>query len=269
MRRTLAMYFRLVGIDLRAQMSFRLSFWVDLLTTMGLNASAFASLYLVIERFGNIAGWGLGELAFLYGMIETAFGTMDLLFGGFDPDYFSSLVREGRLDQILLRPVAPAAQIMGHRVVLRRFGRILQGVAVLAYAFFLVDVTWTPLKIFFLPVVLLSQVAAMGALFVVGGTWTIWTVQRVEAINILTYGGVELMSYPAPIYTRPLRLIFTYILPFFFLNYYPALFFLDRSDPLGLPVWPPLLAPLVAAVMLGLAMRFWNYGLRHYQSTGS
>ncbi len=269
MLRNLGMYFRLVGCDLRSQMTFRLSFWIDLVSTMAVNASVFASLYLVLERFGNIGGWGLGELAFLYGLAETSFGVMDMIFSGFDYDYFSSLVREGRLDQILLRPVPPAVQIMGHRFVLRRLGRIVQGAAVLIWSFFLAEIAWTPLKVLFLPVVLASQVVAMGALFIAGSTLTIWTIQRVEAINILTYGGVELMTYPASIYPRTLRAIFTYILPFFFLSYYPALFFLDKTDPLGLPVWPPFLAPVVGCGMLWLALRFWRYGLKHYQSTGS
>ena len=42
--------------------------------------------------------------------------------------------------------------------------------------------------------VLASQVLAMGALFVIGSTITFWTLQKVEATNILTYGGTELMS---------------------------------------------------------------------------
>jgi len=269
MRRNLNLYFRLISIQLRSQMQYRVSFWVDTITTGLLNLSYFASTYLVLERFGSISGWQIGELAFLYGMIEAAFGTMDMIFSGFDPDYFSVNIRQGALDQILLRPVNALTQIFGSAFVLRRVGRIAQGLGVLALSFSLLHIHWTPAKLAYLPVVFISQVMAMGALFMAGTTFTFWTVQRVEAVNIVTYGGVEVMSYPSTIYPAWLRGFFTYILPFAFLNYYPALYFLDKRDPHGLPVFAPFMAPLAAGLMLFAALRFWRFGLRHYQSTGT
>jgi ABC-2 type transport system permease protein len=266
---SLGMYFRLLSIQLRSQMQFRASFWVDILTTGLLNLSYFFSIYLVLERFGNIAGWELAELAFLYGMIETAFGVMDMFFSGFDPDSFTNYIRQGTLDQLFLRPVNILAQVFGSKLLLRRLGRIAQGLAVLLFAFANLSIHWTALKAVYLPVVWLSQVFAMGALFMAGATITIWTVQPVEAVNVLTYGGVEVMEYPTSIYGRWMRGFFTFIVPFIFLNYYPALFFLDKPDPLGMPVYAPFLAPFVAALMFWLALRFFRFGLSRYQSTGS
>lgn len=269
MRRQLSFYLRLISIQLRSQMQFRASFWTDVVTTGLLNFSYFFSTFLVLERIGNIQGWTLAELAFLYGMIEMSFGTMDMIFSGFDPDTFSRFIRQGSLDQVLLRPVGVLTQVLGSAFILRRLGRIAQGAAVFIFALSRLEVHWTPLKLAFLPVVFASQVAAMGALFWVGSTLSFWTVQRVEAINVLTYGGVEVMSYPMTIYPDWLRGFFTYALPFIFLNFYPALFFLDRPDPLGMPAFAPFLAPLAAAAMLWAASRFWRFGLSRYQSTGT
>ncbi len=269
MRRRLGLYTRLISIQLRSQMQFRVSFWLDTLTTGLLNLSYFASTYLVLQRFGSIAGWEIGELAFLYGMIEISFGTMDMIFSGFDPDFFSVNIRQGTLDQILLRPVDVLTQVFGSAFVLRRVGRITQGLAVLVLSFSLLHIHWTLARLAYLPVVFISQVMAMGSLFMIGSTMVFWTVQRVEAINIVTYGGVEVMSYPSNIYPTWLRGFFTYLLPFIFLNYYPALFFLGKPDPLGMPVFAPFLAPPVAGLMLFIAVRFWRFGLSHYQSTGT
>jgi ABC-2 type transport system permease protein len=269
MRRTLNLYLRLISIQLRSQMQFRIPFWIDTITTGLLNVSYFFSTFLVLERFGNIAGWQIAELAFLYGMIETSFGMMDMIFSGFDPDRFSITVRLGTLDQVLLRPIKVEAQIMGSTFILRRVGRIAQGAAVLIYALSNLNIHWTAGKLAYLPLVFASQVLAMGALFIVGSTMVFWTVQRVEAINVLTYGGTEVMSYPSSIYPRWLRGFFTYIIPFVFLNYYPALYFLDKPDPLGLPIFAPFLAVPAAGLLFFIAMRFWKFGLAHYQSTGT
>jgi len=266
---TFKMYLRLLSIQLRSQMQYRTSFWFELISTGLLNGSYFLSLALILERFGNIAGWKLGEIAFLAGMIEMSFGMMDMVFSGFDSDYFSLLIRQGSFDQFLLRPVNITWQILGSRFLLRRLGRIFEGLIILVVAFTLLDVQLTPAKLLYLPVVFLCQVLTMGALFMMGATITFWTVQSIEAMNILTYGGTDLMSYPMQIYPSWLRNFFTFVVPLIFLNFYPALYILDKPDPLNFPPFAPFLAPVVALGFFLVALWFWQFGINHYQSTGS
>jgi ABC-2 type transport system permease protein len=262
------MYLRLLTVQIRSQMTYRLSFWMDVFSTAG-NAIFFLAFALVLQRFGGIAGWSLGEIAFIYGMIEASFGLMDMIFSGFDPDFFAENTRSGAFDQVLLRPVGVTWQVLGSKFLLRRLGRIFEGLAIFLWALTLVDVAWTPEKLLYLPVVFFSQVIAMGALFIAGSALTFWTIERIEAVNILTYGGSEMMSYPMHIYPAWMQKAFTFVVPFIFLNYYPALYFLGKPDPLGFPVFAPFLAPFVAVLFYAAALWFWRVGIDHYQSAGS
>jgi ABC-2 type transport system permease protein len=264
---TLDLYRRLIGVQLRSQLAYRVSFLMGVLSVGLGNLAEFATLALVLARFEGIGAWGMREIAFLYGMVSTAFGIMDLVFGGFDPQSFGRAVRRGTFDLFLLRPIDLTLQVLGSTFELRRLGRIGQGAAILIIA--LPRVQWTLLKVAYLPVVLASLVLFYGALFVAGATITFWTIQSIEAMNILTYGGSEMMSYPMHIYGRDLRRFFTYIVPAVFLNYYPSLYFLDLPDPFGMPAYAPFLAPLVAAAMMAAALAFWRFGIRHYASTGT
>jgi ABC-2 type transport system permease protein len=232
-------------------------------------ATGFATIALILQRFEGIGGWTLGEVAFLYGMMDAAFGTTELLFSGFDPDGFAPMVQRGELDRLLLRPVNLVLQIVGSQFVLRRLSRIAQGFVIFGIALTLRDIIWTPTKVFYLPIVFLSLILFFGALYVIGSTSTFWTVQRVEVINIFTYGGAEMMSYPMHIYGTWMRRFFTYILPAIFMNYYPALYFLDKPDPLGMPAFAPFLAPFVGLGLLVISLAFWRFGLRHYTGTGT
>jgi len=262
-------YLRLIGVQIRSQLVYRTSFLLDVLAVGLTSAAGFGTLALILQRFEDIGGWTLGEVAFLYGMVETAFGVMDLLFGGFDPAFFGQRVRRGSFDQLLLRPVDITVQVLGSTFALRRLGRISQGVAIFGIALALVDVRWTPAKIAYMPVVFVSLVLFLGALFIIGATITFWTIQSIEAINILTYGGTEMMSYPVHIYQRWLRRLFTFVVPAIFCNYYPALYFLDKPDPLHMPSFAPFLAPIAGGGMLAVALAFWRFGIRHYASTGT
>jgi ABC-2 type transport system permease protein len=268
-RSSFDLYRRLIGVQIRSQLQYRFSFAMDLLSTLMMTGLWFVSLSLILERFNNIGGWKLGEIAFLYGMVESAFGVMDMAFSGFDPDRFSAWIRLGTFDQLLLRPASVTLQVLGSEFVLRRLGRIAQGIAVFALSLHLTHPHWTPLKIVYLPVVFASMVCFFGGLFLIGSTITFWTVQSIEAVNIFTYGGSEMMSYPFHIYQEYLRRFFTFVVPAVFLNYCPALYFLDKPDPLRLPAFAPFLSPFVGFGMLAVAHRFWRYGVDHYQSSGS
>jgi len=69
---------------------------------------------------------------------------------------------------------------------------------------------WTPVKIAYLPLVFASAVAFYGALFVFGATLSFWTTEALEIVNIFTYGGTTMASYPMNIYTDWLRRIWTW-----------------------------------------------------------
>ncbi|MFZ5915622.1 MAG: ABC transporter permease [Chloroflexota bacterium] len=269
MRAALDLYRRLIGAQIRSQLQYRAAFLMDLVGQGMATGVWFLSLALILQRFESIGGWTLGEVAFLYGTVETAFGVMDLLFSGFDPSAFGQQVRRGSFDQLLLRPASITLQVLGSEFVLRRLGRVVQGAAILAVAAALTDLRWTAVKLLYLPVVFASLVGFFGGLFIIGSTITFWTVESIEVVNIFTYGGSEMMSYPMHIYQNWMRRFFTYIVPAIFVNYYPALYFLDKPDPFGLPPFAPFLAPVAGLGVLAVGLAFWRFGIRHYQSTGT
>jgi ABC-2 type transport system permease protein len=269
LRRSIELYFRLIGVQIRSQLHYRASFLFEMVTTFFGTIINFVTLALILQRFGSIAGWSLSEVAFLYGMVESAFGTMDLIFSGFDPQGFGRQVRLGRLDQMLLRPVDIMLQVLSSELALRRIGRISQGLVILILAISWLSIEWTTVKMIYLPIIFTSQVLFFGALFLIGSTITFWTIDSFEVINIFTYGGSEMMSYPMHIYTDWMRRFFTYIVPAIFLNYYPTLFILGKPDPFHMPSFAFFLSPLVGLGVFGVALSFWRFGLRNYHSTGT
>ncbi len=262
-------FFALLSAQIRGQAKNRASFLLDVITTALLPLAGFGIIASALARFNGIAGWSVMEIVFLYGMVESSFGLMDMLFSGFDPDWFGGLVRRGLLDQFLLRPVNLFAQVLTSAFLLRRLGRISQGLIALGIAIGALHIHWTAGKLAYLPLVIAGQVLCYGALFVTGSVITFWTGQPLEAINILTYGGTEMTTYPMSIYPTWIRSFFSFVVPTIFMNYYPALFFLDKPDPLGLPWFASYIAPLVGAGMLAAAVAFWRVGMRRYQGAGT
>lgn len=269
MKKSLKLLFKLLRIQFISQLQYPVSFAFEALGSALSLGFFFIAFALAFTRFDQIGGWTLGEVAFIWGISEFSFATMDMVFSGFDYDSFGPMVRKGQFDQLLLRPINITLQVLGSRFVLIRIGRILEGIAIFIFGLSQLSVQWTIWKILYIPVLSLSQVIFFGSLFIIGATTTFWTIERLEILNIFTYGGSEIMSYPMHIFPRPIRLMFTFFVPAIFMSYFPAVFILGKADPLQSPVVFQYIAPLVACLMLWLAFRFWRFGIRNYQSTGS
>ena len=90
-----------------------------------------------------------------------------------------------------------------------------------------------------------------------------------EVANAFTYGGNTITQYPMTVYPREVVTGLTLLIPLAFVNWYPALYVLDRPDPFGYPDWLRFASPVAAIVLMSIALLVWRTGVRHYASTGS
>jgi ABC-2 type transport system permease protein len=266
-RDALQLYFRYLGISLRGQLQYRASFVMTALGQFALTAIEFGGIWVLFQRFGSLRGWTLAEVALLYGMINVAFALGEGIGRGFDT--FPALVKSGDFDRLLLRPRSTALQVAGGELQLMRVGRLLQGLIVLLWAAPRLGIDWSVATIALLVAAILGGACLFYGLFVLQATLSFWTIETLEVMNALTYGGTETGQYPLSIYRPWFRRFFTWVVPLACANYLPAHAILGRPDALGAaPLWQ-WLSPLAGLLFLGAALQVWHAGVRHYRSTGS
>lgn len=262
------LYVRYVSASIRAQAQYPAA--TLMLTAGHLAATAIEILgvYALFHRFGQVAGWSFGEVALFYGLINIAFSIADLLSRGFDV-FGSDFVRTGAFDRVLLRPRSATLQLIGYEIRLSRFGRMLQGLAVVGLATRLVPIEWDPAAVAMAVWAVAGGVALFVGILVLQATLAFWTVEGLEIVNVLTYGGVQAAQYPLSIYADWFRKVLTFGVPLACVAYYPVLVILKRPDPLGAPDWILPLTPLAGFVFLALSFVAWRAGMARYASTGS
>jgi ABC-2 type transport system permease protein len=263
----LRLYWRLVWARERSNMQYRLSFWLLTIASAIFLLQDLIAIVVFFEHVPQFGGWSLAEVAFLYGFSAFAFRTAELLATGFDD--LPRHLRMGTFDRVLVRPLGAFFQTLAGGLALRRFGGISQSLLITVSATTMLGIPWTLDKVAVLAVAAASGIAIYFAIFVAGAAYCFWTIQGTELINTFTNGAQFSSSYPLDAYDDWLRRVLTFVLPVAFVNYYPALYLLDRPPPLGLPDWVRLLSPLVALLFAAAAWRLWSVGVRRYLSTGS
>lgn len=261
------LYRRYVGLSLRGQMQYRASFVLQTVSQFAITSAEFLMVWALFDRFGSLRGWQFAEVALIYGLANTSFGLAEAFGRGFD--VFHRRVVSGDFDRLLLRPRSTVLQVAAEELQLMRLGRIAQGLLVLGWAVSSLNGPWTVARVALLLAALVGGACLFVGLFVAQATLAFWTVQSLEIVNTVTYGGVETAQYPLSVYRPGFRRFFTYVVPLATVSYLPALGLLERPDPLGSPPWLPWVAPLVGVAFLLLTLRLWRLGVRHYRSTGS
>jgi ABC-2 type transport system permease protein len=263
----LRMYGLLAWTWIRAAAQYPVSMVLLALVTAVVTGLDLAAIALMFARVPRIAGFTAPEVMFLYGTSGLSFALADIFLG--TAERLGEHVRRGTLDAMLVRPVSPLIQIATEDFSPRRLGKLIPTLTVLITVIPRLDVSWTPLRVLLVPVMIVAGFALFAALWVLTAAVQFVIIDGHQATKAITYGGGFLTQYPLGIFGREFVRGLTFVIPLAFVNWEPSLYVFGRADPLGLPTPVRFASPVVAAFLCGIAALAWRSGLRHYRSTGS
>ena len=256
---------RIARLWVRASMAYPASFWMLTFGSFVMTGLDFAAILVIFGRVDTIGGFSLAEVAFLYAGTGLGIAFGDFFVGRVER--LGSMIRLGRLDTMMTKPVPLLVQVLADEFALRRLARIAQAGLVFAWAATRID--WDPSRVLVTAGMVVCGSLIFCGLFVMLASIQFWTADSAEAANAFTYGGNALTQYPLTVYPSEVVKVLTFLVPIAFVNWYPSLYVLGRSDPFGLPEWLQFLSPVAAGVVVAATGLVWRTGVRHYRSTGS
>jgi ABC-2 type transport system permease protein len=242
------------------------SFALDLVGAFLISFVDFLAVLVIFHNVRQLGVWSVREVALLYALSCISFALTDLTIGHLD--LFPQKIRDGNFDILLVRPRGTLFQVIASDFQLRRLGKAIQGALVLVYALGALSIDWTPGRIVMLVVSVPAAVVIFGSVWTIGACLAFWTTDGGEFTNAFTYGGNFLAQYPVDVLSAWLRRFLAYIVPLAFVAYFPALYLLDKPDPLGLPRVLEFSSPVVAVITAAAAGLVWRFAVRHYRSAG-
>lgn len=256
------LYLKYIAVHFKSQMQYKTSFF---LTIMGQFLGSFVALlglFFMMNRFHRVAGFTLQEVLLCFATVLMAFSLAECFARGFDQ--FPLMISNGEFDRALVRPRSVVFQILAGKVEFTRLGRLTQAILVFSYAIPTSGIIWTWDKILTLFLMVICGMFVFIGLFLIFAAVSIFTIEGVEFMNVLTDGGREFGAYPYAIYGEGILKFLTYIVPLALFQYYPLLYLLGIEES---PLY--MLMPLLSLLFLIPCYAFWRFGLRKYKSTGS
>ncbi|MBQ7798499.1 MAG: ABC-2 family transporter protein [Clostridia bacterium] len=222
------------------------------------------SIFLLFKRFESVGYWGFYEAALMFGIITTVYSIVECFGRGFDE--FANLIKRGDLDRLMVRPVNIVYQIFGSKIEFSKLSRVLLGLIVSVIAIINLSITWTFTKIIVLTLTYICGCCVILGVMMIGAGISVFSVENLEFINIITNGAKEIGFYPINIYNKLLSRIFTFIIPVACFNYLPLSYIMGYGN---LPQIVYALSPLIGMLFVIPCLLFFLWSLKKYQSTGT
>lgn len=255
---------RLILMVVKRRLAYRGDLILAGLDELMRGAVALAMLQVYVTKTRHLGEWTPDQLLFVLGFSLVPIS----LFHAFCGNLYSlssNYIIQGNLDRVLLRPYPAFLQICLDRIYVEDLSGAVMGCIVMGIAAARIPgFAWDPLHLALLAVMLLSSFGVVVAVFMAFAATSFWFEDRVGMVPPV-YNLMEFGRWPLSIYHKSLQLLITCIIPFSFVAFLPASYFVGGPG----HAWPALATPLVAAASLFIASRLWAVGLRRYHSAGN
>lgn len=248
---------------LKMRLAYRMDFVVDTLAVSFSMVIQMAVLSVLFTKIRSLDGWSFEQVLFIYGFSLLPLGLFNLIsvnFYGFADKYIIG----GKFDRVLLRPVNTLVQVIFESFNVSGLNEIILGLVVMIYSGMKLG-----LSIGVVDVVVLLVLAPAAALVYTGVFLGITAVSfwHEDKMGLAppVYNIIRFSRYPMTIYSLPVRVFLTFVLPFAWVAFYPATWFIGGlSSP-----WLALLTVPVGIIVFAGAVLIWHRGAARYASTGS
>lgn len=255
------LYLRFFKMHLNSQLQYRASFILSFISQFIVFFGYYFTILCLFDNFSNIKGFTLYEVLLTFSIIQFGFAFCETFFRGMD--IFDELIISGNFDKLLLRPRNIMLQVFTEEMSLVRFARLLQALIILIISLIKINVDWDIYKIITIIFMTISSVVIFLGIFILSASYCFITVKGLEIRNVFTDGGKHMAQYPIGIFKKGFRFIFTFIIPYGFVNYYPLLYILGKKNNRLL-----MFSPLITLIYLIPCIILFYKGIKKYSSTG-
>ena len=266
MGKTVKKYFRLykglVSQFFKVMMQSKVDFIMGLAGFFFTQILGLAFLFLVFRQIPSLNGWTLEQLVFIYGLAQIPRG-IDHLFTDNIWLVAYRYVINGDFDRYMLRPMNILFQVISEKLQPDAVGELAMGTVLVVRALVIGVVSFdVPQTILFI-ISMFAGALIYTSIKLFFASLAFWLKQSGPFLQ-LAYEMADFAKYPIEIYHRTIRFIITWIIPFAFVAYLPALYFMDKGP------WYIILTECVISVVLWvIAYATFKRGTMIYESAGN
>ena len=258
----MGLYFKYFKVHVKSELQYKMSFIMSFISNIIFFFGYYFTIICLFDKFSNIKGFTVYEVLLTFSIIHFGFSFCEVFFRGIDQ--FDDFIIDGNFDRLLIRPRNVLYQVACNEICLFKLARLIQAIIVLFIAIIKIDVVWDIEKAITLILMLFSSIIVFLSVFILAAAYCFFTTKGLEVRNVALYGGREMAQYPIGVFKKGFVVFFTCIIPLGFVNYYPLLYILGRTNNKLF-----IISPIITIIHLIISIAVFYFGMRRYKSVGS
>ncbi len=264
----ISLYIEFVKIRIQSVAEYRGSFISGAIAQFISYGAEFLIIWIMINQFKTIGAWGPFEVMFLYAINLFSYGVAGFFFFNLSQE-LPVLIRTGGFDEVMIRPLNSLLYLITRSFNTAYVSHLSLSIITILICLYNLGVSINFANIVILLIIILSGALIQGAAFLITTIPVFWVVENQGLTRFLLWNLKEFIRYPLSIYNRFIQVLLTLLIPYGFISFYPAQYFLNKDDFLIFHPIIQYLSPLVGLILMTIAVLFWNLAIKHYKSTGS
>lgn len=264
-KRYLHLYKALISQFFKTVMQSKIDFLMGLFGFFFTQIAGILFLYLVFEQIPDLQGWTLEQLIFIYGFAQLPRGIDHLLTDNIWMVAWR-LVINGDFDRYMLRPMNIFFQVIAEKLQPDALGELLVGMILVVYSVMKGVVVLDVVHVLLFSVSVFAGALIYTSIKLLFASLSFW-IKRSGPFLQLAYEMAEFAKYPTEIYAKALRFVITWVIPFAFVAYLPAGYFLGAGS--GNHMGVIFIECGIAAVFWLIAYGVFRKGITIYESAGN
>lgn len=267
MKAFLQTYWLYIKTFLRARAEYRVGFSLGLFSNFYCYFITYCTYWVLVKGVGTVDGWNFSDLSILYGLSLLTYAISGTLIW-YTVYHLEEMITKGELDTYLTRPLGVMEQMIFQRFGDTFLGQIVVSALFLAVAFFTQANKITFVRGVYLVLSMIGgTLIQMGGMIFVGAL-SFWMKRSSALGGMFYYDFRNVTQYPLSIFPKWIQIFLTFVLPWAFINYYPALILTNKVQN-NFELAMGLLVPVVGGIFFGVSLKVFNWGLRNYSGAGS
>ncbi len=220
----------------------------------------FQALFFKVSRIGT---WSFEEVLLLFATFHVVDYLMSITFGRNLSSHLPARIQTGELDYRIILPANLLFFASLEDVDVMDFFSFLPTLGFLGWVLWALEVPVTPLQALLYALLVINALVFLFAVVLMIATTSFWTTQS-YGLAVIFDNLMKIGRYPLDIFEGFWKIIFVYVLPLVLIAQIPAQAILGSLSP------SVVLAAFAAnGILLFIAVRFWDYGVKNYSSASS
>lgn len=255
-------------ITIRSWFQYKLNACIQSFTVFLRESTNILIIYFTLQKFDHINEWNRNELFFLYSLLYITYGILIIFCTGLRD--FDEIIVDGRFDRFLLRPRGMLFQVIASNSDwFAALGHGGLGIVLFVVSANKIGIIWNFKNILYYIVTILSGTIIQVALFLIFATLSFYILKSDNVRDLMYWEIRKFAGYPISIFKKFTQIFMMTIVPFAFVNYFPAQYLLRNDDMKMYPKIMIYLSPFIAVFLLALSYIFWRESIKRYTSTGN